>query len=261
VDDPDDDLTLAQLLAKKKNLPLVQVKKEVDDPDDDLTLAQLLAKKKKEVDWTQLPVAEVVAEPVDPDDDLTLAQLLAKKKDLPLVQVKKEVDWTQLPDELLTYIGSFIDINRMDAQRRYDIVNAKYTAEKIPYHIDLWKPYAKITSKLVKLNEGMWSKRERRDIKQIKQDDPNIANYFAEVRDTKYSKQLTLMRIRYRHKYWRGVKSFMDLNGEVVQFNHTNYLICLPYNINYTGGPYIKDMYEGPLNAIAGRYEYGSIRL
>jgi hypothetical protein len=207
--------------------------------DLEVLLASLKLKLNEEM-GIAIPVAEPVVVYATPVEDL-----------IPVVKVKTDMDWTQLPDDILTYIGKFIDFKKRDAKKRYKTYLRIYHSIRDSSIENRWKEYAKsITKNAIVLNEAGKRLFDKKTIT-IKGE----RNRWEQSIKGKYKSKLEKMEKRYNQKYWRGIAPFRGMSGKFFKFFLPNRYWCwLP--TDWDEEERVRRTFAGPVNAVGGRYIY-----
>jgi hypothetical protein len=180
----------------------------------------------------------------------------AEPIDLPIV--KKEVDWVDLPDDILTYIGKFFDVKKMEAQERFNryvVISRKVQDADVETR---WKMFGKLTKKGITLNERGKTRFLQKTLSLNKEYDVWFRKYFERI----YHSKLRKMRWRYEEKYWihqttfktigdfYGNEEWKDAEHYPVGQNFKNRLPILQGNDGYATDCF------APLNLYRGKYIY-----
>jgi len=158
-----------------------------------------------------VPVAEpvvVYATPVDDPLDLIPVVEVKNKQNLEIF-VKKMV-LEDLPDDILTYIGKFLDIKKREAKWRYKTLNRIYhSIRDAPIEIR-WKKLGKSnTKKAVIFNEKGRECFGQKTIS-LSKEYPTWDGYYGQA----YRNNLRIMKERYEKKYWIHQTAFKTITGE-----------------------------------------------
>lgn len=210
--------------------------------DLEVLLASLKLKLNEEM-GIAIPVAEPVVVYATPVDDLDF---------LPVVEVKNKMVLEDLPDEVLTYIGSFIDIKKREAKLRYKTLNRIYhSIRNAPIEIRWGKMAKSNTKRAVILNEKGRECFGQKTIS-LSKEYPTWDGLFGQA----YRNKLRIMKERYEKKYWIHQEVFKTISGDwYVADDYPTYDFLTMRPIAQGDDGYATRCFA-PFNLVGGKYMY-----